>query len=240
MSEPLLILSGATTGLPRGSYKPRLLEAAAVLLVPGGAGGLTVGGPANGRWSSLIYQPPAILGATEAQPAKRIHGIKDHEILAAPSEHAAAEAFGVWLADVRAKLASINMPLRTWHVWSTSFWLPYFDQPPWNKHPNAPLWPLSLGLDAMEWSSGALVTLKCNTKTKAGHPRKMGLKRAFGGFQRATPGLDWNLGGAGGRALPQACRVAQMVVLSAQVELPAPPTPKADAFYAFDPYGGGY
>ena len=238
--EPHLILSGATTGLPRGSYQPRLLEAAAVLLIPGGAGGLTVGGPSQGRWSSLIYQPPAILTDKQAQPARRIHGIDDQAIMAAPTEYAAAAAFGAWLADARAKLASINMPLKTWHVWSTGFWLPFFDVAPWSGNPDAPLWPLSLGIDVMEWASGALVTLQRNTTTNAGHPRKMGLKKAFAAYESAAPGLNWDLGGTGGRALPQACRVAQMAVLSSQIELPPPPVAKPDAFYQFDPYGGGY
>ncbi len=237
-AEPLLILSGATTGLPRNGYEPKLIEAAAVVLVPGGAGGLTIAGPTNGRWSRTIGQAAADLLAPQAQPAKRIHGISDAEILSSPGVDGVAADFAKWLARVQSLLGQAGFQVRTWHVWNNSFWLRHFDQPPWSGPPGTPMFNLQLGRCAMDWTAAALLAINKNTRTKTGKVRSTGLKRAFDSYRTVAPGLDWNLGGADHRALPQACRVAQMVVLSSQIDIPVEKVSHDDLMRLTDPYGG--
>jgi hypothetical protein len=237
MEQPLLVLSGATTGLPRGGYEPKLLEAAAVLVLPGGPGGLTVAGPTNGRWSSLIYQPSQVLNDPKSFSAAGIHNIGTEESLSAPTEAEVVADFTAWLERVQTMLAPADLKVTTWCVWGKSFWLPFFDKAPWTGHPSSPLWPLDLGPCLMEWSSAALHALGKNTINKTGVPRSLGLNSAFQAFAEQAPGLDWNLGGAGARALPQAVRAAQVLVCAEQVKIPTLPEPKSYE-YIGDPYGG--
>lgn len=120
MNDAYLVISIATTGLPKDGYMPAILEIAAVLVLPGvGSARGSAGSP--GVFSSLVYQPDEIALSREASEAVRFHGISVEETRGALPEDRVKESFEAWRKGLTTILFDEGYVLRGWRGFNREF-----------------------------------------------------------------------------------------------------------------------
>lgn len=117
--SPYLVLAVATTGLFTETYKPKLLELAAVLVSPQDEH--VFRNASLGKFHTLVKQPSSVHDTVEARQAQRFHGITPEMSENGWLEEETREAFRAWREGIHDILFDRQLVLTGWRAYNREF-----------------------------------------------------------------------------------------------------------------------
>ena len=169
-----LSVAVATTGLFSETYTPRLLEIAAVAVIPK----MRLIGPRSLQFHSLVRQPESALQDSRAVQAERFHGITPTMSRGAPTEEEAMKAFRLWREGTARDLWDTGeFVLVSWRGYNSAFIRGTLASPGWWEA----LGPS--GTCIMEETTEVLGEAGLAAKNRDGSYRYVGLRSAVETFR---------------------------------------------------------